>query len=114
MKGIGCRVYLGVPASERRVRQDVLVDVEMRLDLSRAALSDSVRDTVDYAALEAAVRRLAETGEFKLAERLAVLIAGMVLAFDGRIRRARVAVHKKPAVMPGTREVVVEIEHNRR
>jgi len=106
-------VKLGVPAWERRRRQKVRLDVSMELDLRRAAKSDSVKDTVDYWDVEKRARAAAESGEFRLAERLADRVAGIVLESDRRILAAIVAVHKRPAVMPRTQEAVVEIRRAR-
>lgn len=114
LKGLACRVRLGVPAAERRKRQTVTVDLGLELDLSPAAARDDFRLTVDYAALELAVRRLAETGECALVETLAESLAAEVLRLGAKINAVTVLVHKKPAVMPRTREVVVAIRRARR
>lgn len=111
--GVSCSVKLGVPAAERCKRQTVLVDLGLELDLSPAAARDDFRLTVDYAALEKAVRGLAETGERQLVETLAERLAAEVLRFGARIKAVTVRVHKKPAAMPRTREVVVEIRRAR-
>lgn len=114
LEGIACRVRLGVPPEERRKPQRVRIDIGMRLDLRRAGQSDDVRDTVDYAAIERVVRRRVESREFKLVERLAEVAAEIVLSSDARIREVHVAVRKKPAVMPRTRSVCVEIARRRK
>lgn len=111
--GIECRCRLGVPAEERRAPQKILIDVALELDVSAAAARDDFRKTADYWAIEKAVRQAAETGERQLAETLAEQVARAVLAKDKRIAAVEVAVHKKPAVMPKTREVVVEIARRR-
>lgn len=113
LRGVECRVRLGVPAWERKKLQKVLIDVGMELDLRAAGKSDEAGDTVDYWAVERAVRRRARTGSRRLAERLAAELARAVLGLDRRIRRVSVAVRKKPAVMPGTEEVIVEVRRVR-
>ena len=107
--GIDCRVRVGVPAAERRRPQKILLDVGLELDLSACAAKDDFRLTVDYGGVEKAVREAAETGERRLVETLAEQVAALVLRREKRVKSARVIVHKKPAVMPKTREVVVEI-----
>jgi len=62
---------IGVTAEERQRPQDCRVDVEIETDLSRAARSDDLRDTLDYGLVFAAVRRLARDEEFALLERFA-------------------------------------------
>ena len=45
------RGYHGVLPQEQKVGNWFLVSLEVRLDLSAAAASDNVADTIDYAAL---------------------------------------------------------------
>lgn len=111
--GIECRVHLGVPSQERRRAQKVLVDVGVQAELSAAAAKDDLRLSVDYRGIEEAVRAAAEAGERRLLEALAGELARLVLSRDRRIRAARLILHKKPSVMPRTREVVVDILRRR-
>ena len=111
--GIDCRCRVGVPEVERAKPQKILIDVGLELDISRAAARDDFRLTADYWAIEKAVRAEAETGERRLVETLAERVAKVVLAKDRKVAAVTVIVRKKPAVMPRTREVAVEI-HRRR
>lgn len=114
LMGVECRARLGVPKWERKKRQKILLDIGLKLPLNKAARSDNVCDTVDYWAIEKEARKIAESGECRLAERLAWKVAEAILRMDRRLRSVRVAVHKRPSVMPKTREVVVEIARSRR
>ena len=107
--GIECRVRLGVPDQERSKPQKVLIDVGMELDLAPCASRDDFRLTVDYQAVEHAVRGAAQEGSRKLAETLAEEVASLVLGLYGRILAVHIAVHKKPAAMPKTRAVAVSV-----
>jgi len=111
--GIKCSVKIGVPPAERKKRQTLRVDVGMELSTSEAALRDDFRLTADYWAVEKAVRASAEAGERQLVETLAEKVAAVVLQKEPRIRAVTVAVHKKPAVMPNTSDVVVTIHRSR-
>ena len=62
---------VGVTAEERRQPQDCRVDVEIETDLTAAAQSDDLRDTLDYATVFDLVRGLARDEEFALLERFA-------------------------------------------
>jgi dihydroneopterin aldolase len=46
IKGFG---YHGVFEAERANGQDFYVDVELEVDLTRASVSDDVKDTINYA-----------------------------------------------------------------
>lgn len=109
LSGIECRVHLGVPDSERKRRQKVLIDVELEADAAKAARTDDPSKAVDYWAVEKAVRAAAESTPRRLLETLAEHAAAAVLSADSRIRAVRVRARKYPAVMPRTREVAVEI-----
>lgn len=113
LSGIACRVRLGVPDAERRRPQRVLIDLELRLDLEKAGATDDPADTVDYWEAERRVRTLAESGEYRLVERLASAVAGTALELDGRIVSVRVAVRKRPKAMPKTGEVAVALDRSR-
>lgn len=113
LEGVACRVRLGVPAAERAKRQTVLVDLALELDLRAAGRSDDFRNAADYWALEKAVRREAEGRERCLVEALAEDLAALALRLERRARSVRVRVLKRPAVMPRTRAVVVELERKR-
>jgi 7,8-dihydroneopterin aldolase/epimerase/oxygenase len=111
--GVECKVRVGVPDAERRKPQKILIDVGLELDTSAAAASDDFQKTVDYWAIEKEVRGVAERGERRLVETLADQVARRVLSGDKKISAVTVHVHKKPAVMPKTRDVVVEIRRQR-
>lgn len=113
LMGVACRTRLGVPASERRKPQKVFIDVGMQVDTSKAAAQDDFRLAVDYSAVEKSIRRLAESGERRLIETLAEQVAALVLLTQKAVRAVEVSVHKKPAVMPKTQEVVVRIRRRR-
>lgn len=114
LHGIECRSRLGVPAAERRRAQRILIDVGMELDLSWAGGRDDFKLTADYWGVEKAVRKAAETGERSLVEALAEQVAALVLKRERHVTAVTVRVHKRPALMPKTREVVVEIRRTRR
>jgi dihydroneopterin aldolase len=86
----------GVSDEERMLPQPLEVDLEVSLDLSRAAASDSLADTLDYAELVDACRQVVEEGSQRLLEAIAGAIADRVA---GRPGIAGVTVRvRKPAV----------------
>ena len=113
LEGLRCRARVGVPDGERRRPQPVELDLTLELDLRAAARTDDVRRTADYWKLEREVRSAVESGRFRLLERLAETAARAALAADRRIRSVRVRAAKRPAVMPKTARVVVELRRSR-
>jgi dihydroneopterin aldolase len=86
----------GVLPSERANGQPFLVDVDLGLDTRRAAKSDDLTDTVDYAGLADRVVALVEGEPVNLIETLAERIAAMCLSSDG-VEQVQVTVHKPEA-----------------
>lgn len=100
---VACRV--GVPDEERAHPQVVVIDVEAELDLSAAAQSDDLNDTLDYGVLTGEIARVAAATEARLLEHLAGVIADTVLGWHG-VGRVTVAVAKERAPIPEEVEAV--------
>ena len=95
----------GVGAAERDAPQPFEVDLVVRLDLSRAAATDDLAATVDYAALFDLTRSIVEERSFHLIEALAGAIADAVLASQP-VDEVEVGVRKPKAPLPGAFETV--------
>jgi dihydroneopterin aldolase len=91
----------GVLPHEQALGQTFLVDAELELDLSSAATSDDLADTVDYGALSAALAAVVRDERYALIERLAGRLCDVCLA-DPRVAAATVTVHKPHAPVPVT------------
>ncbi len=74
------KALLGHTAQERAHLQDVWIDLEIETDLSRAAESDNLADTIDYTAIAAAVQVVFNQRSYQLAETVAQEVAAMLLA----------------------------------
>lgn len=83
IRGLCVETRIGVTERERSRPQDVLIDLEITTDHSRAAASDSLTDTIDYDALITAVSELVRKSECNLLERLGSDIAGLVADWSG-------------------------------
>ena len=81
---------------ERANGQEFVVDVELTVDVSAAAVSDDLADTVDYGAVGSAVVAVIEGEPVRLIETLAQRIADTCLS-DLRVKQVRVTVHKPQA-----------------
>jgi dihydroneopterin aldolase len=111
--GIECRCKVGVPPSERRRRQAILIDAVLEVNAGRAAARDDFRQAIDYQAVEREIRGEAEGREYVLIETVAERAAAAVLRAQPLASAVSVSVRKTPAAMPRTREVVVEIRRTR-
>lgn len=105
----------GVLDHERERAQPFSVDVDASLDVSSAAESDALGDTVDYGALASAVAAVVRETSFGLLEALAAAIARRVLAEDSRVTRVEVVVRKvRPPVAVDVGSVGVRVVDVRR
>ena len=111
LSGLRANPVIGVYPAERLRRQAVVIDVEISLDLSRAAASDALEDTVNYAEIEERITRLASESSFLLIERLAGAIGELVLEYPP-VEQVRVRV-EKPGAARYARAVAVEITTGR-
>ncbi|MBI3042354.1 MAG: dihydroneopterin aldolase [Betaproteobacteria bacterium] len=72
-------ILIGVYDRERKVPQTVQFDLEVALPGRKAAQSDKLADTLDYAAIVARIEASLRENRFSLLERVAEHIAGLVL-----------------------------------
>lgn len=103
---------IGVYDWERQVRQTLHLDLEMAFDNRRAALSDDVRDTLDYSAVAQQLIAYVSASEFQLVETLAERCAELVMReFAISWLRLRVC---KPGAVKQARDVGVIIERGKK
>lgn len=99
---------IGIWDWERRIRQTVVIDLEMSADIARAASTDSVDDTLNYKLVAKRLQQFVGESSFQLVETLAEKIAGIIRdEFDVAWVRVRV---NKPGAIRGSRDVGVVIE----
>ena len=111
LRGLAAECIIGFIDWERRVRQTVVVDLELPVDCRRAAASDEVADTVDYKRVAKRVLAYIEASEFKLVETLAHRLALLLLEEFG-VEWVRVSLNK-PGAIRNSRDVGVVIERSR-
>lgn len=109
--GLRLKCFVGVTAKERDVRQIISADLTLKCDLCRAGKSDALRDTVDYAAVAAAVRKAASGGTFALLESLAERIAAVCLSHP--MVKETIVKASKIGVLRDVKRVEVEIVRQR-
>ena len=100
---------VGVPDSERRYPQRLLVSVEMHDDFSEAAGTDDLNKTVDYFQVAQRLLHFGEGKEWKLIEKLAEDLARMVLVDFGPLS---VLVEVKKFVVPQAQHVAVRVKRD--
>ena len=102
---------IGIFDWERQVKQTVVVDIEIGADIRKAALSDSIGDTLNYKRVAKRVLGFVEESKFHLVETLAEHIA-MLLLEDFGVAWVRISL-SKPGAIRSSRDVGVTLERNR-
>ena len=98
--------HVGVPEAERAQPQRLLLTVEMDHDLSKAAKSDGIADTIDYFTVSQRLLKFGDVRNWKLIEKLAADIADMILA---EFKPQNVTVEVKKFPIPQARHVAVVV-----
>jgi 7,8-dihydroneopterin aldolase/epimerase/oxygenase len=111
LRGLTAECIIGFIEWERRVKQTVVIDLELPVDCRRASVSDDVADTVDYKRVAKRVLAYIEASEFKLVETLAHRLALLLLEEFG-LEWVRISLNK-PGAIRGSRDVGVVIERSR-
>jgi dihydroneopterin aldolase len=84
----------GTLPPERELGQPFVVDVELRLDLRPAGLSDDLTRTVDYGEVHRRTREIVEGPPVNLTETVAERIAAVILEDHPAVEATRVKVAK--------------------
>jgi 7,8-dihydroneopterin aldolase/epimerase/oxygenase len=84
----------GTLPAERELGQPFVVDIELRLDLQAAGLSDDLTRTVDYSEVHRRAMEIVEGPPVSLTETVAERIAGTVLEDHPAVQAVRVKVAK--------------------
>ena len=111
LHGLTAECIIGFIDWERRVKQTVVLDLELPVDCRHAAHSDEVADTLDYKKVAKRVLAFVAASEFKLVETLAHRVALLVLEEFG-VAWVRVTLNK-PGAIRSSRDVGVMIERTR-
>jgi dihydroneopterin aldolase len=103
---------IGIWDWERKIRQTVIIDLEMAADIQKAAASDKVDDTLNYKLVAKRVQQFVTDSEFQLVETLAEHIA-TIIRDEFAVPWVSVRVNK-PGAIRGARDVGVFIERGMR
>ena len=103
---------IGIYDWERKIRQTVIIDLEMGTDIRQAAASDDIAFTLDYKAVSKRIIDFVEASDFFLVETLAEKITRIVLD-EFAVPWVRLTLNKKGAIS-GASDVGILIERGTR
>jgi dihydroneopterin aldolase len=111
IRALKAEAVIGIFDWERQVKQTVLIDIELSADIRKAALSDSVDDTLNYKRVAKRVLAFVEASKFHLVEALAEHVAMLILEEFGVAWVSIVL--SKPGAIRTSRDVGVALERDR-
>jgi dihydroneopterin aldolase len=103
---------IGIYDWERKIRQIISLDIEMATDISKAAKSDNIDDTLSYKTVAKRLIDFVENSEFELVEALAEEICKIVRE-DFDVPWVKLTLHK-PGAVRGSKSVGVILERGER
>ncbi len=108
IEALEVETVIGIYDWERKIRQKIVLDIEMGFDNTRAAGSDKIEDTVNYKAVAKRLIGFIEGSSFELVETLAEHCAAIIRdEFGVPWVRLKLA---KPGAVTGARSVGGVIE----
>jgi dihydroneopterin aldolase len=108
IKDLRVQTIIGLYDWERKVRQEVSIDIDIFFDNKAASSKDSVNDTIDYKKITKAVISHVEKSSYKLQESLAESIAALIKR-DHPNNSIRIRV-SKPGALRNAKDVGIIIE----
>ena len=102
---------IGIYDWERKIRQPVVLDLEMDSDNRKPAASDDIADTLDYKAISKRLIQFVSESEFGLVETLAERCCAIVIEEFG-VSKVRLKL-AKPGAVRGAKAVGVILERSR-
>lgn len=111
MENLRLRTVVGVYEWEKKIRQEVSINLEITFDGSEAAQSDDIQKTIDYKSLRNQIIAHVEKHDFNLVERIAWETADIALSFP-LAESVRVQV-EKPGALRLTDSVSITVERSK-
>jgi dihydroneopterin aldolase len=97
VSGLLIHAHHGVMEHESKVGQRFILDLSMTIELTDAAHSDKLADTVSYSAIVDTASRAFTARSYRLVEAAAGAVADAILEAFARISAVQVTVHKPHA-----------------
>ena len=111
LRDLRTEAIIGIYDWERKIKQTLSIDIELPVDIRRAARTDKIEDTLNYKTVAKRVLAFIDESHFELVETLIEEIAQLVLReFD--VQWVKLSLNK-PGAIRGSRDVGVMIERTR-
>jgi dihydroneopterin aldolase len=111
IQGLKVDTVIGIYDWERKIRQDVVIDLEMSADINSASKTDNIEQTLNYKSICKRLIEYIQNSEFQLVETLAEKIAHIIV-IEFNVDWVKLTLNKGEAVT-GAQGVGVIIERTK-
>ncbi len=112
IKNLRLKGIIGIYDHERVQEQDIIINLEIHFDGTKAVETDQIEQTIDYDTITQQITKLIRDSKFYLVETLADKLLNLVMQ-EKRVLKARVEVDKPQALKNADSiSVVAEGERN--
>lgn len=112
IEGLKVPTVIGCFDWERQITQPLLLDLTLYTDLSVAAQSDELNDTLNYAEICELATQVIQQAAPKLIEHAAQLVIDALFAQFEAISQIHITI-RKPAIIPSAQSVGIRLERMR-
>lgn len=106
------KTVIGIYDWERKIKQDVVLDLEMAADIAEAAATDKIEDALDYKAVSKRIVSFVQESTYELVETLAEEIAKLIMT-EFSVPWLRLTLNKQGALSMA-KDVGIIIERGQR
>lgn len=112
IEGLKVETVVGCFAWERQIQQQLMLDLIIATNLSQAAASDELQDTLNYAEICSISAQVIQQAAPKLIEHAAQLVVDALFTTFAAIESITITI-RKPAIIPEANSVGVRLERHR-
>jgi FolB domain-containing protein len=98
VEGIDIDCTIGVTERERATKQRIVLNLKLKVDFTKVAVSDAIRDSIDYRVATRRVIAECEKSSFQLIETLASHLTRMIFSESSEIEKVVMEVWKPGAL----------------
>lgn len=98
VEGVDVQCTIGVTERERASKQGVIINLKVKVDFGKVAVSDAIQDSVDYRLISKRVVAECEKSSFHLIETLAAHLGRTILAEFSEVETVACEVWKPGAL----------------
>jgi len=97
IENLRLRTTVGIYEWEQKVKQDIIINIEIEFDGREAIEKDSIEYTVDYKTITKRIIAMVEDTKYNLIERISGDVVKLIME-DNKVRSASVKVDKPGAL----------------